>query len=241
MIGDDKVAFLETHPAFAAWSALNIGSQQQMWRALEDMVVRQAPHMDAVASGLADGASRLGSLQTDPNLTMPAYFADTAYHGQPGGYCLDRGANDWHADALQEAGGTLCSRGAGTGVKDSKGQAVVRFLATTFPEFAPDRVVDLGCGYGGQTGHYAAAYPEAEIFGVDLGGGLLRYIDTQAFVSQPGPPCSVISPAFNPAANCGGFFAWSGTNIGGGSVIPRGFGITLPRGRQIGATIRFNF
>ena len=180
VIADDKAALLETHPVFAAWSALNIGSQQQMWRALEDMVVRQAPHMDAVANDLADGASRLGSLQTDPNLTMPAYFADTAYHGQPGGYCLDRGANDWHAGALQEAGGTLYSRGAGTGVKDSKGQAVVRFLATTFPEFAPDRVVDLGCGYGGQTGNYAAAYPEAEIFGVDLGGGLLRYAHPRA-------------------------------------------------------------
>ena len=75
----------------------------------------------------------------------------------------------------------------------------------------------------------------------DTAMDILRYIDTQAFVSQPGPPCSVVSPAFNPAANCGGFFAWSGTNIGAGSIISRGFGITLPRGRQIGATLRFNF
>jgi hypothetical protein len=70
---------------------------------------------------------------------------------------------------------------------------------------------------------------------------ILRYIDTRAYVSAGGPPCSLVSPNFNPAANCGGFFAWSGTNIGGGSITPRGFGITLPRGRQIGATIRFNF
>ena len=75
----------------------------------------------------------------------------------------------------------------------------------------------------------------------DTAMDILRYIDTKEFVSAGGPPCSFISPAFNPAANCGGFFAWSGTNIGGGSIIPRGFGITLPRGRQIGATIRFNF
>ena len=195
VIADDKAALLETHPVFAAWSALNIGSQQQMWRALEDMVVRQAPHMDAVANGLADGASRLGSLQTDPNLTMPAYFADTAYHGQPGGYCLDRGANDWHA-------------GAQAGYRTDRWEVTVWGKNLTDDDTAMD---------------------------------ILRYIDTQAFVSQPGPPCSVVSPAFNPAANCGGFFAWSGTNIGGGSVIPRGFGITLPRGRQIGATIRFNF
>ena len=75
----------------------------------------------------------------------------------------------------------------------------------------------------------------------DTAMDILRYIDTKAFASAGGPPCSVVSPAFNPAANCGAFFAWSGTNIGGGSIIPRGFGITLPRGRQIGATIRFNF
>ena len=75
----------------------------------------------------------------------------------------------------------------------------------------------------------------------DTAMDILRYIDTRAYVSAGGPPCSVVSPNFNPAANCGGFFAWSGTNIGGGSITPRGFGITLPRGRQIGATIRFNF
>ena len=75
----------------------------------------------------------------------------------------------------------------------------------------------------------------------DTAMDILRYIDTRAYVSAGGPPCSVVSPAFNPAANCGGFFAWSATNIGGGSITPRGFGITLPRGRQIGATIRFNF
>lgn len=75
----------------------------------------------------------------------------------------------------------------------------------------------------------------------DTAMDILRYIDTRAYVSAGGPPCSLVSPNFNPAANCGGFFAWSGTNIGGGSITPRGFGITLPRGRQIGATIRFNF
>ena len=178
--GDGKGALLETHPAFAAWTALNIGSQQQMWRALEDMVARQATQMNAAASELTDASSKRGSLQTDASLVLPDYFANTAYHGQPGGYCLDRGEHDWHAGALQEAGGTLYSRGAGTGAKDSKGQAVVRFLSTTFPDFVPERVVDLGCGYGGQTGNYAVAYPEAEIYGIDLGGGLLRYAHPRA-------------------------------------------------------------
>ena len=46
---ESSAGHLEKHPAFAAWSALNIGSQQQMWRALGDMVSRQAPALDEAA------------------------------------------------------------------------------------------------------------------------------------------------------------------------------------------------
>ena len=170
---------LDGHPAFAAWSALNIGSQQQMWRALGDMVNRQMSDLNQAADEFS-GAPARGSIQLDPTLTLPAYFANTAYHGQPGGYCLDRDGNDWYAGALQEAGGALYSRGAGTGAKDSKGQAVVRFIKTTFPAFRPQRIIDLGCGYGGQTANYAVAFPDAAIHGVDLGAGLLRYAHPRA-------------------------------------------------------------
>jgi outer membrane receptor protein involved in Fe transport len=75
----------------------------------------------------------------------------------------------------------------------------------------------------------------------DTAMDILRYIDTRMYTSAGGPPCSVISPNFNQSANCGPFFARNGSNIGGGAITPRGFGITLPRGRQIGATIQFNF
>ena len=170
----DASALMSKRPAFAAWSALNIGSQQQMWRALGDMVHRQTASLAEAASAI-DTSAGLGSLTLNPDLTMPAYFQSTAYHGQPGGYCLDRGEDDWFAGALQEAGGTLYSRGVGTGARDSKGQAVVRFIEQTFSDFRPDSVVDLGCGYGGQTANYASAFPAAETRGVDLGPGLLRY------------------------------------------------------------------
>ena len=165
---------LADNPAFAAWSALNIGSQQQMWRALGDMVERQTDALNEHARAI-EARSPLGSLTLDPELPLPNYFRETAYHGQPGGFCLDRGESDWYAGALQEAGGTLYTRGAGTGDKDSKGQAVVRFLGQRFPGLRPNTLIDLGCGHGGQTCNYAAAFPEARTVGVDLGAGLLRY------------------------------------------------------------------
>jgi len=75
----------------------------------------------------------------------------------------------------------------------------------------------------------------------DTAMDILRYIDTRMYTGVGGPPCAVISPAFNQSANCGPFFARNASNIGGGAITPRGFGISLPRGRQIGATVQFNF
>ena len=67
------------------------------------MVCRQAPDLDEVAKGCNKVAEK-GSIALDSELAMPTYFANIAYHGQPGGYCHDRDNDDWYAGALQEAG-----------------------------------------------------------------------------------------------------------------------------------------
>lgn len=175
----DALPVMRSQSIFAAWSALNIGSQQQMWRALGDMVFREQSRMEDQAKAILSQPS-VGSLALDQQLQLPQYFTQTAYHGQPGGYCLSSHDNDWFAGALQEAGGTLYSRGAGTGTKDSKGQAVLRFIQERHPQFTPERLVDLGCGYGGQTSNYVVGFPRAEVHGVDLGAGLLRYAHLRA-------------------------------------------------------------
>ena len=103
MVAADATALMSTRPAFAAWSALNIGSQQQMWRALGDMIKRQSSSLAEAASAI-DASSGAGSLTLNSDLPMPAYFQLTAYHGQPGGYCLDRGEDDWLAVYLAGGG-----------------------------------------------------------------------------------------------------------------------------------------
>lgn len=160
--------------AFAAWSSLNRGSQRRMWMALADMVDRQLPALESQAARL-DGREKRGSLRLVPDVELPGYLLETAFHGQPGGYVDTRDERDIRAGLLQEAGGTVYMRGAGTGRKDSKAQAVVRYLDANFPDLRPRRVLDLGCGFGGQTCGYALAYPDAETYGIDLGEAQLRY------------------------------------------------------------------
>lgn len=165
---------LEKSPFYAAWNALSKGSQRQMWRVLSDMISRQEVELEGIAQEI-HSRPKLGSLWLDPDFEMPEYLRDTAYHGQPGGYVLTRYPEDLYAGLMQEAGGTLYTRGAGTGRNDSKAQAVVRFIRDRFPDLAPKRILDMGCGYGAQTCGYALAFPEAEIHGVDVGATVLRF------------------------------------------------------------------
>ena len=74
----------------------------------------------------------------------------------------------------------------------------------------------------------------------DTAMDILRYVDSRQYTTVGGPPCAVVGFG-DPAANCGPFFARARNQFGGGTIFPRGFGITLPRGRQIGATVQFSF
>ncbi len=83
------------------------------------------------------------------------------------------------------------------------------------------------------------------LFDDDTAQDILRYIDYRGYTYAPEFPCRFIPPfqgfPFDPNANCGPFAARGASNIGGGPIGPRGFAITLPRGRQIGGTFRFRF
>ncbi len=171
---EQVAAVLQTSPSYAAWTALSKGAQRQMWWALSDMIQRQEETLQDIARDLATRPA-LGSLHLDPGAEIPDYLQQTAFHGQPGGYVLTRHPEDLYAGLMQEAGGALYTRGVGTGTKDSKAQAVVRFVRDRFPGFAPMRILDMGCGYGAQTCGYALAFAPAETHGIDVGGAVLRF------------------------------------------------------------------
>ena len=83
------------------------------------------------------------------------------------------------------------------------------------------------------------------LFDDDTAQDILRYIDWRDYTEAGEVSCGAYGflpfPPFGPTANCAPYLARSASDIGGGPISPRGFAITLPRGRQIGGTIRFRF
>jgi ubiquinone/menaquinone biosynthesis C-methylase UbiE len=63
---------------------------------------------------------------------------------------------------------------------DDIGASQVAWIKRQFPNFRPSRILDMGCTVGHSTIPYAEAYPDAEIYGIDIGAPVLRYAHARA-------------------------------------------------------------
>lgn len=171
---------MQADPHWQLWSILQRRGQELMWDAVGETLGREEARLREVYARLTDPARRRGSLELDPSVSVPPGIRETEIHLQPGGYLCDRGDGDFMAGALYEAGGALYSRAQGVGTGESKGEIIVRFLASRYPALTPRRILDLACSAGASSTPYAEAFPQAEVHAVDVGAGLLRYAHARA-------------------------------------------------------------
>jgi ubiquinone/menaquinone biosynthesis C-methylase UbiE len=142
-------------------------SQELIWSSVIPAVEKAG---DAAPSGSAGG-----SLTLDPALLPPRYISAIDIHCMPGGYCADRGPGDEAAGAVYDRGVYLYMSGLMGPMNDGVGQLAARWLKARVPDFAPDTILDVGCGVGHATLAYHAVYPDAALHGLDCGAALLRY------------------------------------------------------------------
>lgn len=142
-------------------------SQELIWESVIPPVARALP------TG-GEGA------QLDPKVTPPRYLSAIDIHCMPGGYAADKGDGDMSAGAVYDRGVYLYMSGLMGPRNDGVGALTAAYLKAAYPDFAPGRIVDLGCGVGHATLPYCDAYPQAEVHGVDVAPALLRYADERA-------------------------------------------------------------
>ena len=172
---DHVFAALHAEPAFRAWSSLRRASQELLWDSVWRTVDRQASALDETAAQ----APSLGSLELREDFAVPAYLEDAHVHLMPGGYSLD--SDGVRQGAVMDRGGAVYMLGRNGGfMNDGRGRAVVAHLAACYPDLAPQRLVELGCGVGASIVPVASTYPQAQSFAVDVGPSMLRYAHARA-------------------------------------------------------------
>jgi len=163
------------HESFRTWQVMKRESQRHLWATVANSVERQADELER----LAQVEAPLGSVRTDEAFEVPAYIERGDIHLMPGGNAHDDGS--LLQGAVMDRGGAVYMLGRNGGMlNDLRGQTAMAHVLTRFPDFAPKRILDLGCGIGTSTVPAAIAFPEAEVHGVDVGASILRYAHARA-------------------------------------------------------------
>lgn len=168
---------LEREPLYQNWVSAMRAAQELMWQAAGDCVDRQLDSLNESARA----APALGSLTLDPNFVVPRYLAATDTHMMPGSYHVDAAPGDVRQGAVFDKGASLYSLGRQGGqMNDMRGQTVAAHVYGRFPGLAPARILEMGCTVGNSLVAVARAFPGAEVHGIDVGAGLLRYAHARA-------------------------------------------------------------
>jgi len=174
---------LAPDPYYQLWSALSRSAQDMLWSAAGRSVRRELPR-------LQQAAQRLGNRPAGGSLDMPNDFAppDDAFaahiHGQPGGLLyVDKDAA-FYSGAIYEAGGRVFASSYSRAADDTAVGPVAKRIAERYPDFAPRKVLDMGCSAGSSTMGLAASFAGIEaLHGIDYGPGLVRYAHLRAEAS----------------------------------------------------------
>lgn len=161
--------------SFRSWAALRRESQELLWDVVGASVRRQAAQLDMCAAA----APAIGSVTLDPDFVTPPHLADHDVHLMPGGYAGDDGGVA--QGALMDRGGAVYMLGRNGGLmNDRRGHTAAAHLLHRFPDFAPKRLLEMGCGIGASLVPLAGYFPEAEVHGIDVGAAQLRYAHARA-------------------------------------------------------------
>lgn len=172
---------LKDETVFKFYSALRCNTQEMVWRSVIPGVEREVDELAMRAKVLNQSDEKAkGTVRTDPKLQIPRNVSELDVHLMPGGYHEERVAGDVSQGAIYDNGLSVFAMGLLGPRMDDITQSVSTFFAKRYPDFKPKRILDLGCSIGHSSLPWKERYPEAEVFGIDVGAPLVRYAHARA-------------------------------------------------------------
>ncbi len=166
---------MRTDPAFKVYSACRVRAQSMVWDAVTPVVQRERAKLEAAAS--ESGAAAAVTLA--PDMELPRNVTGLDVHLMPGGYAGDADF-PMAAGAVYDQGLAIFSMGLMGQNLDDIGLSMATYVRNAFPDFAPARILDVGCTIGHNSLPWKQAYPEAEVHAIDVAAPGLLYGATRA-------------------------------------------------------------
>ncbi|WP_260806968.1 class I SAM-dependent methyltransferase [Sphingorhabdus sp. SMR4y] len=163
---------------FQHYASANRIAQEILWESVNVSIDRQLPELLETAKTLS--ASSKAKLDIPEDFVPPRYITALDIHCMPGGYTSEITDQDITAGALYDRGVYLYAMGYMGPDNDDMGRSVCNYLRRNRPDFKPMRILDMGCTVGHATLPYKEYFPEAEVWGIDVGGPVVRYAHARA-------------------------------------------------------------
>ncbi|WJT00352.1 methyltransferase domain-containing protein [Novosphingobium humi] len=163
---------------FQHYAATNRIAQELLWESVNVSVDRQLPELIERARELS--ADTKAELRIPEGFVPPRYVTAFDIHCMPGGYCSEVAKDDVSVGALYDRGVFLYAMGYTGPDNDDMGRSVCNYLRRHMPDFKPRRILDMGCTVGHSTLPYKEYFPEAEVWGIDVGVPCVRYAHARA-------------------------------------------------------------
>jgi ubiquinone/menaquinone biosynthesis C-methylase UbiE len=167
---DDKAVLklIASDPLIGTSGRLWISNQQVTWKSIRDQFYASA---DQYLAEMEQYDKRgPGTLELNPDMDIPEYTKHEI-HIQPGGY-----VGDEFAGHLYHYGTNSFYHGISRVGNDQ--DEIHRGAAARLPlpeDGKVKRILDLGCGIGQFTVALKERFPDAEVWGLDIGGPMIRY------------------------------------------------------------------
>lgn len=173
--GADVHAALRGDPAFNIYSAMRVQTQKMVWSSVLPTVERESGRLAEEAAAVAD---KPGSVTLNPDLAVPRNVSAIDVHLMPGSYA--QGQDTVKAGAMYDQGLAIFSMGLMGANLDDIGLSMSRYIAERYPDFAPTRILDVGCTIGHNTLPWKQTYPHAEVRAIDAAASGLVYGSARA-------------------------------------------------------------
>ena len=170
---------MEKNSQYQISSALQRQTQESMWYSVADTVERQLPQMINEFRKLKS-TKTMGSLSLDAKINIPKYLNQNHHHCMAGGYHTETTPDDVAMGAIYDRGTFIYVDGNFGPKNDGLGVALARYVKQKFPKYNIKRILDMGCTVGASTVAIKEAFPNAEVWGIDISGPCLRYAHTRA-------------------------------------------------------------
>jgi len=163
---------MNADPLHNFWGGLRRNTMEMRQVNGQFMTLRQLDKLARRAQAYNQGSP---NLTLDPAIMTPPYVAEIDHHCMPGSYHRELCEGDVSPAANYDAGFFVTTGGSIGGLCDGAGQAIASWVKAFDADFAPDRILDIGCALGNSLIPIANAFPKAEIAAIDVSAPMLRY------------------------------------------------------------------